>query len=223
AVQLQLVVGPAGPDGTHELGMHARPEGEEAWTRHASGLLDAGEPAAPGDLASWPPAGASAVPIDGLYERLADAGVVYDPVYHGLRQVWRRDGAVFAEVALPDGVAAQGAAYALHPVLLDAALQAWLAPGLGPVADRPDAPARMPFTWSGVTVHRGGADRLRVRITAAGDDGVAVEAADETGTPVLSVAAMVLRPVPTGQLRVADRSLFRVAWSPWTGIGGSAG
>ncbi|WP_373294894.1 polyketide synthase dehydratase domain-containing protein, partial [Dactylosporangium sucinum] len=219
-MQLQLVAGPAGPDGTRDLGIHARAGDDGDWNRHATGLVAPapghGPAADEDDLAVWPPSGARAVAFGDLYDRLAARGVAYGPAFLGLHRVWHRGGDVFAEVALPDGV--QGAGYGLHPVLLDAALQAWQTRD-----DERGAEVRMPFEWSGVSLHRSGAARLRVRIHATADGGIGILAADETGAPVLTVGSMVQRPVTGDQLRVADRSLFRVAWSPWTGIGGSAG
>ncbi len=93
-----------------------------AWTRHASGWL-AGAGAEPGPgLAEWPQAGAVAVEVAGLYERLAGQGYGYGPVFQGLRAAWRRGAEVFAEVVLPEQAHAEAARFGIHPALLDAAL-----------------------------------------------------------------------------------------------------
>ncbi|WP_352230245.1 polyketide synthase dehydratase domain-containing protein, partial [Streptomyces sp. NBRC 14336] len=74
----------------------------DAWTLHATGALAAasGRRAEP-DFAVWPPQGATAEPVEGVYERFAGLGLSYGPVFQGLRAVWRRGEEVFAEVALP--------------------------------------------------------------------------------------------------------------------------
>ncbi|WP_460370090.1 type I polyketide synthase, partial [Actinocorallia lasiicapitis] len=120
-VAVQVVVGPE--DGPYRA-VEVFSRGEEAadlpWTRHATGTLTAGSAAPSAWTASWPPAGGEPIPLDGLYDGLAEGGLAYGPVFRGLRAAWRSGDEVFAEVVLPDGVAASG--FGLHPALLDAGL-----------------------------------------------------------------------------------------------------
>ncbi|MEV7715666.1 SDR family NAD(P)-dependent oxidoreductase, partial [Streptomyces sp. NPDC088270] len=102
-------------------------------------------------------------------------------------------------------------AFGLHPALLDAALHAI---GLLPRAD--DEGTRLPFAWSGVSLHAVGARALRVRIAPDGRGGVTVDLFDEAGVPVASVESLVLREVSPEQLAVREDadSLFGVEWVP---------
>src|SRR5262249_55245585 len=106
-VKVQLWVGPKDETtGQRPLTVHARADGAPAdapWIRHATGVLGkrAG-PEQPFDLYVWPPAGAKPVSLDGLYERLASAGLRYSKAFQGLRAVWTQDRDVFAEVHLPE-------------------------------------------------------------------------------------------------------------------------
>ncbi|WP_344517107.1 polyketide synthase dehydratase domain-containing protein, partial [Streptomyces pulveraceus] len=129
----------------------------------------------------------------------------------GLRRVWRRGDEVFAEVVLPEEAGDAADAFGLHPALLDAALHAI---GLLPAAD--DEGMRLPFAWSGVSLHAVGARALRVRIVPEGRGGVTVDLFDEAGLPVASVESLVLREVSPEQLAVRDDadSLFGVEWVP---------
>ncbi|MEV4123370.1 SDR family NAD(P)-dependent oxidoreductase, partial [Micromonospora sp. NPDC049645] len=135
---------------------------------------------------------------------------MYGPVFQGLRAVWRSDREVYAEVTLPEHVAADG--FGLHPAVLDAALHPIGLTGLL------DDEAVLPFTWSGVRLYATGARTLRVRLTPAGDGAVAVAVFDTTGQPVLTATSLVLRPVTTDQLAGgvpdAAQSLFAVEWVP---------
>ncbi|MEX5637876.1 acyltransferase domain-containing protein, partial [Parafrankia sp. FMc2] len=177
---------------------------------------------------SWPPAAAEPVDLDGLYDALASTGLDYGPAFQGLRAAWRRGAETFTEVALPDGEPADAGSFGVHPALLDAALH--------PLASRPDVDRpegagqpdraadgiRLPFSWSGVTVHRAGPRALRVRLAPApadaGRGAVSLLVADDTGEPVASVRALAVRTVHPEALAAADSStsaaeaLFTLRW-----------
>ncbi|MFI6154527.1 type I polyketide synthase [Kitasatospora sp. NPDC051170] len=224
AVQLQLAVGPSGPDGRRPLAVHARPAGKEdaPWTRHATGSLapdtpvaaesvESVESAESADLRAWPPAGAEALDTEALYPRLAADGYGYGPAFQGLRSAWRSaDGTLYADVELPEGPAADAGAYGLHPALLDAALH--LLAGAGQPG------LLLPFAWNGVTVHAVGAVAARVALRPV-DGGYRLALADGRGESLAEVARLDLRPVApealARSLRVtADRSLYALTWEP---------
>ncbi|MET9414291.1 SDR family NAD(P)-dependent oxidoreductase [Streptomyces klenkii] len=209
-VQLQVLVGAQDDSGRRPLSVHSR-AGEGPWIRNATGALATGGTPAGTDLTSWPPADARPVDLDGFYDRLADLGLSYGPLFQGLRAAWRGTDAVYAELAVPDEAHADADTFGVHPALLDSALHALGAGGLVPAADGP----LLPFAWSRVTVHGTGASGLRVRLSQAGGDAVRLEAADGTGRPVVSVESLTLRPVSVDQLRTSSRdSLFTVEWAP---------
>ncbi|WP_420160132.1 SDR family NAD(P)-dependent oxidoreductase [Nocardiopsis sp. CNT-189] len=220
---LHVAVSAAGADGSRSVSVHARPSDAgpgEPWTRHASGTIAGGPvpgsaspaPAGPDGSAAWPPPGARPVPLDGLYEGFAGTGLEFGPSFQGLRAVWRGDGAVFAEVALAEEAHADAARCAVHPALLDSALHAIAAGGLGPG----DGGVRLPFVWSGLTVHAPGAVRARVRIEPLGDDAVSVLLSDDRGRPVAEVERLTLRRAAPESLGRPARGglLYRVSWEP---------
>ncbi|MFD5453356.1 type I polyketide synthase [Streptomyces sp. NPDC127100] len=226
AVQVQVVVSGADDPERRDIGVYSRPESDddEPWTCHAKGLLATSEGEAGTEqhqLAVWPPAGASPVPVDDLYERLAALGLDYGPVFRGVRAAWRQDDDLFAEVALPEEQREEAERYGIHPALLDAALHVT---GVGHPTDTDagadeaeDAgSARLPFAWSGVSLHAVGASLLRVRLSRTGADGVSLVVADATGAPVASIGSLVGRPVSPELLQSAARpsldSLFGVTW-----------
>ncbi|EFL26030.1 modular polyketide synthase [Streptomyces himastatinicus ATCC 53653] len=217
-VQLRLWVGAADDTARRPLELHSRAESlsaEEPWTRHASGVLASGGMAeASFELSAWPPADAAEVEVGDRYADLRDVGFAYGPSFQGLRRAWRRDGEVFAEVALDEGAAEDAAAFALHPALLDSALHALGLAGLGGT----ETEGRLPFAWTGMSLYASGASTLRVRMAAVGGDGVRLEIADTNGAPVAAVESLVLRPVSAEQLQSArtayHESLYRVEWTP---------
>jgi NADPH:quinone reductase-like Zn-dependent oxidoreductase/malonyl CoA-acyl carrier protein transacylase/acyl carrier protein len=222
-VQMRVTLG--GPDqgGQRTVEIHARPAdtGTEApWTRHASGQLGPATPPAgpPGEFAVWPPPAATMLDAGGLYPGLAAAGYGYGPAFQGLRAAWRRAEEIFAEVVLPEGPADAGS-FGLHPALLDAALHAI---GLAGDSDQTGSgvrdEVRLPFAWTGVTVHAAGASVLRAKLTRRGQGHWSLAAADGTGTPVISVESLVLRPAAAAALQHPRDSLpdalFSVEWIP---------
>jgi mycoketide-CoA synthase len=214
SVSVQVVVGPAEESGQRAVSIFSRADAGSGWVCHAEGTLSPGSVEPGADLAVWPPAGAVATDTAEGYEQLAARGYGYGPAFQGLTATWVRGGEVFAEVRLPD--AAGGVTgFGVHPALLDAAMHALVMGHRG--ADE----LVLPFSWQGVSLHAAGASAVRARIAPAGPSAVSIELADGLGLPVLSVRAMVARPVSEQQLRAAVSSagpdrLFEVLWSPAT-------
>ncbi|BBB01307.1 polyketide synthase [Actinacidiphila reveromycinica] len=188
SVQVQVVVDAE----DHTVAVYARAGEDEPWTRHASGstgtealAVEAGEFAG-----EWPPAGSTPVDLEDFYQRSADSGFGYGPVFQGLTRAWRHNGDILADIALPQDERTGAGAFGIHPALLDAALHPSTFADL-----EPTELGRLPFAFNDVTLHATGATRVRARITPAGPDAVALELADEAGQPVLSIGSLVLRPL----------------------------
>ncbi|MEU5811663.1 type I polyketide synthase [Streptomyces sp. NPDC047718] len=220
-VQLQINVSAPDADGSgrRSFSLSSRPSdsaADETWTRHASGVLARAAVPARSVFAAgqWPPADAEPLPTDGLYTDLAEVGMGYGPTFRGLTAAWRHGDGVYAEVALPEDTAAAARDFGLHPALLDAALHTL---GLG-VLGGTEGEGRLPFAWSGVTLHASGADALRVHLAPTGaGDGIRLEIADVTGAPVATVDSLVLRAVSAEQVRAArtahHEAVFRTEWT----------
>ncbi|MFD9407339.1 thioester reductase domain-containing protein [Streptomyces sp. NPDC059989] len=120
--------------------------------------------------------------------------------------------APFAEVQLPEDIAADVAGYGLHPLLLDAAVRT------APEAQADGGPTRLAAEWSGVRLHAAGATSLRVWTVPGADGTVSLRLADQAGQPVASIDSLAFRTVEAAELaeaRVRNHdSLFQVDWSP---------
>ncbi|MFD5430287.1 SDR family NAD(P)-dependent oxidoreductase, partial [Streptomyces sp. NPDC127084] len=215
---LQVVVNAPDDTDRRTVEIHSRDADDPAahWVRHAVGVLapdGAGEAEAlPGDSGVWPPEGATPVPVETLYEELAGHGYGYGPMFRGVRRIWRHDGDVLGEIALPEE-AVDAAAFGIHPALLDATLHlSDFLTGDGP-ADG-DQETRVPFSWAGVSLRTTGAAALRVRMRATSHGGVSLAIAGSDGAPVATVGALVLRPVTAEQLSGGALPLYRVEWQP---------
>ena len=195
-LSVQVVAHPTG-----EVALSARADDPAApWVVHARGAVTATDRTAPPELVVWPPAGAVPVALDGAYDWLARQGLDYGPAFRGLGAIWRDGDDVLAEVAAD----VDTTGYGLHPALLDAALQAWLVgTGRGGV--------NLPFVWEDVTLHRAGADRLRVRLSPVGPDGVSVAAYDRAGRPVLTAGSVRTRPMSAPAVLLRE-----LVWAPLT-------
>ncbi|GAA2477703.1 hypothetical protein GCM10010276_12490 [Streptomyces longisporus] len=223
-VQVQVAVGVEEAGERRSVEVYSRTDGAgETWIRHATGVLvpagravDAGE-----EWAVWPPSGADAVDVGGMYQALGAASYEYGPVFQGLKAVWRRDGEVYAEVALAQDEASQATAFGLHPALLDAVLQAGaLAEAPGGAAQDDAGEVRLPFAWTGVQLHATGASVLRARIRRDEQGSLSFTAVDVAGAPVVTVASLITRAVAADQLRSAGTesgladALFAMDWVP---------
>ncbi|MFE4971399.1 SDR family NAD(P)-dependent oxidoreductase [Kitasatospora sp. NPDC056651] len=233
-VHLQVTVDPPDGAGLRPFHIHSRPGDADAdlpWTRNATGTLGtAARPAREQALTVWPPAGATPVDLDGHYEGLAALGYEYGPAFRCLRAAWRHGEDLYAEVGLAREQSAEAGSFGLHPALLDAALHALALDG----SRAEEGAVRLPFAWSGVRLHARGAGALRVRLSPAGTDAVALTVADAAGQPVASVESLVLRPLSPGQLSADARSdaMFVVEWTavpepdrddaPWAVLGSPA-
>ncbi|MEU8814274.1 type I polyketide synthase [Actinoplanes sp. NPDC048796] len=208
-IEVQLRAG-AENDGRRALRFFFRPAGgEEPWSSFADGWLAAAPATESAALpaGAWPPAGSAPVGVTDLYARIAEAGVGYGPVFQGVRRVWRAGADVYAEVGLPETAVADRWS-GPHPALLDAVLQvreaAW--PHTGDQV-------LMPFSWQGLRTFATTATSLRVRMSPAGDDAVALAVTDSDGRPVLAAESYVARPARAGRVAGAGR-LYRPAWVP---------
>ncbi|MEU6180133.1 type I polyketide synthase [Streptomyces coeruleorubidus] len=212
-VQVQVVVGARdGDSGRRPVDVYSRPEEPEepqerensaedaSWIRNASGQLGRGR-SAQDELPHWPPQGAEAVDITGGYAALADIGLAYGPAFQGVAAVWRRGGDLFAEVRLPASHTSEAGRFGLHPALFDAALHAPLLAGSADTGT-----VRVPFAWSGVSLHASGATELRVRVTSSGPDTVSLTLADPSGRLVARVDSLATRELPVDRADRSDRA-----------------
>ncbi|MEU5811832.1 type I polyketide synthase, partial [Streptomyces sp. NPDC047718] len=233
-IQVQLWVGAPDATGRRSLGVHSRPEpadgaaagpdaAELPWTRHADGVLAAGAPKPSFAPAAWPPADATPLPVDELYAGLAAAGLHYGPAFQGVRAAWTSGDATYVEIEPAEELQPETDRFGLHPALLDAALHTIGLAGL--VEDT--GSGRLPFSWTGVSLHAVGASTLRVRLSPAGPDTVSLALADGAGQPVADIAALTLRTVSAEQLHTGTGGphdhLFHVEWTPLTLTGAADG
>ncbi|MGH3377956.1 MAG: SDR family NAD(P)-dependent oxidoreductase, partial [Actinoallomurus sp.] len=226
-VQLQVTVGEPDEDGRREVAVYSRleagadGEGEGEAVRHARGMLAQETEHAAAWPEAWPPEGAEPLAVDDLYARLTGIGYDYGPIFQGLRAAWRDGDEIYAEVALPDENVDAAKGYGIHPALFDAVVQS----GAVMLSEGDSGKHKMPFSWSGARLDRLGTSRLRVRAVMTGDSSARIDAVDEAGDAVVSVASIVVRPVDQAQLegaqRSGNRSLFQVDWAEVTAEGGT--
>ncbi|WP_051385891.1 type I polyketide synthase [Actinokineospora inagensis] len=186
---IQITVGPE-DDGTRTVTIHAR--ATDTWTRHATGILSNIQ-TTPSPL---PAPTSGPVDLADLYPALAAAGLDYGPEFQALGAAWRTSTGILAETVTGD------AGFGLNPVLLDGVLHALALDG--------DNVARVPFAWTGVTLHATGADQLRAHITRTSPDTVSVVVAGSAGEPVATIESLTLR----AAARPLDDALFTIDWSP---------
>ncbi len=220
AVRLQVSVGGPDASGRRPVEVHGL-KGSEGWVRHASGLLsdyadstaDTATAGSGFDFTAWPPEGAQREGIDTFYADLTARGYDYGPAFAGLTAVWRRGEEIFAEAVLPADQRESLDTFGIHPALLDAALHA------NAFHRRDDDRNVLPFAWNGVRLHASGAGALRVRVAPCGPDALAFDAADDSGSLVLTMDSLVSLPITDLKAQsgasgpAASSALWQLDWS----------
>nr|ACR50774.1 polyketide synthase [Streptomyces longisporoflavus] len=212
-VQLQVTVGPIDEGGLRTLFVHSRRADDEPWTTHAEGTLSVQSPvsSAADGLTSWPPADATALSTDSLYDDLATHGYGYGPAFQGLNAAWRDGDNLYAEIELDPDTDVTG--YGIHPALLDAALHTLALEGAE------TGEVLLPFSWTAVELHATGATALRVKVNRSTPSTVELTLADPTGEIVARIGGLTLRAIDPSQLKASGAarphgSLFSVEWTP---------
>jgi myxalamid-type polyketide synthase MxaE and MxaD len=140
----------------------AREDSAGEWTLHARATLHT----APGesfehlDVQAGRARCTRSIDTDSVYASSAAVGVVYGPPFRGLRSLTAGSGEALAEVALPPGW--DGGGFALHPALLESALQA----AFGVLDARVEGQACLPFSIERYVLHRLRSTSLVVHVQA---------------------------------------------------------
>ena len=187
---------------------------EEAWVRHAAGMVRAGArtpSAAPLTAADIERLQAAGTPVEGaeVHGRLEAAGIRYGPAFRRLVRLWSGNGEALGELDAGDH------APEADPGLLDGCFQ--VLAGLG---DPEDRDLWLPVGWERLWLEGGLPRRLWCHARQADGDGevrkadLAFYAVD--GTPVGGVEGFLLRRADRSGLLAAsagvDDLLYRVEW-----------
>jgi polyene macrolide polyketide synthase/mycolactone side chain polyketide synthase len=212
SVPVQIWVHSPDADGRRALTLYAETASDERWICHARGRL--GRSTSPGHAtahAPWPPKGARAIDLSGLYDRLAENGFHYGAAFRGMNALWRDGDDLYVRVELPEALHDAGS-YLVHPALLDASLHAL------PLSFTSPEGVLLPFEWRFAELSTHGATSLMVhlRITEHGDDRLraSLDARNADGESVLRVKELFLRRASADKMRVRSACLHRVEWDP---------
>ncbi|WP_460999418.1 SDR family NAD(P)-dependent oxidoreductase [Streptomonospora sediminis] len=233
ALRVQVAVEAPDADGARTLRIFSIREGADdpdGWSLHATGAVSAGPDLAPdsGLAEPWPPPGATAIDVSGLYTSAAAAGLDYGPAFRGVRRAWRRGDELFTEIELPADEAPGADLFRMHPALLDAGLHILGTPGGSGTGEGSGNggtdgtsgighEVALPFSWTGVRLPAAGRTAARARVAPAGPDAVAMTVADSDGTVLASVERLIARPITPEQLTAGARAvgvpLLTVQWT----------
>jgi myxalamid-type polyketide synthase MxaE and MxaD len=186
---------------------------DDDWTLHATAELGtfADPPAL--DLVAIRERCSRAADVDQLYAGFSAVGLHYGACFRNLRRVWRGAGEVLAEVSLPSDLAVER--YAIHPALLDAALQA-----AGALLPEAGAQLMLPAHLTHFVVQRPGQSRAWVYLRALGDPGASgayeVRLLTDGGEHIAGLGRLELRParmLPLPSATAAGQPmLYRASW-----------
>ncbi|WP_194921529.1 type I polyketide synthase, partial [Catenulispora rubra] len=220
ATELHLTLTPPDADGHRAMTLHARQDGDQPWTLHATATT--GNATGPGnenadaltslapDSAGWQP-----VALDQLYPALAAHGYNYGPTFQAVAEAYSNPATgqtrTRTHIITGDtgGISDTGHGYAVHPALLDAAFHPQAAPGATDTGQ-----ILLPHTYTGVTLHSRPGSTLHATVgPGPGDDTLTLSATDAEGTPLLSIEAVHLRPTALRNLTAAP-PMLQLTWTP---------
>jgi len=208
--RIQVVV--SGRGDVLEVEVFSRGAGaEDRWLSHARARI-VREPLAPAPGLRERGGLVEDVEPSSFYAEAEALGLEYGPCFRGLRSLRRTGDGIVAEVALPDGVVPWGGR-GLHPVLLDAALQAagaLLAAG---------ASLMLPVGARRYAVWAEAPGRAIVRVTRDAEGALDVLVHDDVGRSVALVEGLLLRPADPAmfrrrQLRDDEDAALVLRWEP---------
>jgi len=181
-------------DGTLRVEIHSRSEAG-GWTRHAVGTVRAAEEQTPAKVPPTP--GATAVSPAEFYTALRRTGAHHGPAFAALTRIARSADAADTEIELPDA-ATPHRGIALHPVLLDAALQGLAAAMSDSTLADSGEDTYLPVGFGAIRVFGTLGRRARCRaellgVTDSGDATGRVTLTDDTGTVLARVDDVQLK------------------------------
>nr|MBA3470516.1 SDR family NAD(P)-dependent oxidoreductase [Herpetosiphonaceae bacterium] len=155
------------------------------------------------------------------YQTMAQRGLNYGPAFQAIKHIWRQDGESLSQLQLPAELEHDLPAYQIHPVLLDASLQAVAAAVPRASADAAED-TRLPVGIASLKLHRPpGTDlwchaKLRPESDSAGDIREAdIDLYDKAGNLVLEIAGLRLQRLESVNAVKAgsiDESFYEIQW-----------
>nr|AOG74797.1 polyketide synthase [Byssovorax cruenta] len=227
--RVQVVLSEATAEGA-EVTVYSQPSAAqpgEGWREHARGhvqsALEEGERRAI-HLAVIRARCRTEVSIVELYATWREAGLAFGPAFRGITQLWCGEGEAVSRVELPEEARDGAAGYAMHPALLDAALQtlgAALGSGLG-------GEVCLPFEVDDFIVWQPGATAAWVHARRTGTPTAHVElfsgdltVVDERGEVMAELTGVRLKRAGAAELRRTDGKappdwLYHLSWQEVT-------
>ncbi|MBV8969557.1 MAG: polyketide synthase dehydratase domain-containing protein, partial [Verrucomicrobia bacterium] len=234
---VQLVLDPPA-DSTVEFKIHSAEigeAGEPVWTLHASGRLEllSGKQRSKGlnrlEFDSLWSRCTQSFSGDDIYGLFGRKGVHFGPAFRAVQQINLGRGEALAHLALPEKLTRELPNYRVHPVLLDAALQAIALSHLkSAAADETDDVLWLFCGLDRLTVSNVQARRLTCQVvTEPAATGVSdlvrgsARLYDEDGLSVAEIEGAQFRRVTRDSFSTADQRnpqdlLFEVIWRPWS-------
>lgn len=172
--------------------IQSRFEKGAGWSLHVVGSMRGERTESTFASTTWENAatpGIEPVEIEGFYRRMSDLGLRYGEEFRGIRELSAGAGHSTGRVALSEGIAGRASEYALHPVLLDGALQTFSA-GAATIESRRSR-MKLPVRFARILFLQspGAAARVRASVLQCNDEFVEgrIGLYDEAGQPCVLV------------------------------------
>ena len=166
------------------------------------------------------------VPIDTYYRQLWQRGLQFGPRFRGIERLWRRDGESLGQIRLAPELQSELGDYQLHPALLDACLQIFVAAWPSNGEQTADNETYLPLRLESYRFHKQPTAQMWSHVLVRTDESKKAESytadvsvfdaegflvAELNGLVVKRASAEALQGV--GQENIAEW-LYEIAWRP---------
>jgi acyl transferase domain-containing protein/acyl carrier protein len=214
-LQLRVAVARAGEDGDRPLAIHARPQGGEddgaEWACLATATLRGAAKLVADRTPSWPPTAGEALAVEDVHRQIDEREAEWSPGLARLEAAWRDGERIHAELGLDSEREGEAARFALHPALLQFALQlgALCTPDPGPGA------VELLATCEEASLPASPATKLRVSAAPNPEGGFSLDIDDVDGAPLARFEGLTTAGVEFGRLRSEGSGGLRLLGLDW--------
>ncbi len=210
--QLQLKVKKEDEANNVKFAFYTKKQTDDSWLEHSVGGLSETEEKEVEKLGEWPPLNSQNLDLKEFYSKIEKIGISYGISFQCLKEIYSKQGVIYSRVELGKEQEKEAEKYAVHPALLDAALQSIFF--FSELKNQQNT--KLPFQINGATLYAKGAKELYVRLREKDEEIIEVSLFDSTGLLVAQLDELVVKIATPEQIKQASKAqtkhLYKISW-----------